>query len=258
MKVIKTAQYDRKHAASPPVKLDKKVRRKANDEMKAAGLDENGYFANHNMALSKAQEILQNNGMEIDGIIDSMAFTQPDGQKFYPVRYAPTTDAFTPGDQIANTQLAFSWHKINVKGKEYCKSLAYLTGQVQGEPMKIIATKKYSKIARSVEDGLSIGTETIDMQEPKNYSNVPIPNGRVVFNVVLGRFEVYMGNFRYPLVVNPTDIPVIFKDNGINENAASRENLWDTNNPSAPANTMTQQMNQSGGDRARPVEIAGG
>jgi hypothetical protein len=105
------------------VRLDPKKKRLIGRVFKLEGLDGNKYFRRAQEGYSKAIDVLQDYGIEMDEVVSSHLFNEPKGQ--FTVHLAETNpdDIFSP-IPITNSMLAVSFHQMQ-SGK--FEVIAYLS-----------------------------------------------------------------------------------------------------------------------------------
>jgi len=102
-----------------PDKIKPKERKKINEEFKKAGLDGNGRFKKIDQGISKINEILADNGLELDEVTSSDKFREDKGRIELHIARKKHKDPYSPVE-IKNSLIAFSWHLLHEKKGNRC------------------------------------------------------------------------------------------------------------------------------------------
>lgn len=97
-----------------PEKIKPKERKKINDAFNKAGLDGNGRFKKIDHGISKINEILADNGFELDEVTSSDRFREDKGRQEFHIARKNPKDAYSP-IEIKNSIISFSWHLMHEK-----------------------------------------------------------------------------------------------------------------------------------------------
>jgi hypothetical protein len=109
--------------ASSRVRVDPKTRNAIARDFKAKGLDGNGVFQKAQQGFSRAVEVLQEHGIELDEVVNSFVFNQDDGNFRVDLALTNPEDSFSP-IPISNSVMVISFHK---RGSGSFEVLAYLS-----------------------------------------------------------------------------------------------------------------------------------
>lgn len=123
MKIIKTANY--KEAQQSP-SLDARTKAQINSELRSVGLDGNGRFQESDEGISIIWEALKNNGFVLADAVSKDLFMGPKGNRKLRIQHLgpDPQDAFTPGSDIENSFVVYTWQEL-APGK--FEILAYLS-----------------------------------------------------------------------------------------------------------------------------------
>ena len=124
MRQIKTASYIKKSQQNPNI-LDNRLKQQINSDLSNSGFDGNGIFERIGQGLIKIHEILNKNNIDIENVLNANLFLGDEGRRTFDLIWsANETDPFTPGQQIENSMLAFTWYK---RPSENYELIAYLS-----------------------------------------------------------------------------------------------------------------------------------
>jgi hypothetical protein len=104
-------------------KMDKKMLRKINKELRAAGFDGNGRFRRPDKSTFKMQGVFDKFKVSIATIINPYTLPGDSGSQHLDLVFDHPTDKFQ-NIQITNTMLYITWQKLK---KDRFEVLAYLT-----------------------------------------------------------------------------------------------------------------------------------
>jgi len=97
-----------------PEKIKPKERKKINDSFRKEGLDGNGRFKKIDHGISKINEILADNGFELDEVTSSDRFREDKGKTEFKIARKKHKDPHSP-IEIKNSIISFSWHLMSEK-----------------------------------------------------------------------------------------------------------------------------------------------
>jgi hypothetical protein len=107
MKTIKTAKY--KQAFT----LDKKTKQQIGVDLANVGLDGNGRFEESDDGVGPIWQILDRYGLVIEDVINKDLFREKRGHRTFRLRLTPSEeDPFTPGEEINNSMLVYTWQEL--------------------------------------------------------------------------------------------------------------------------------------------------
>ena len=104
-------------------KLDKKIRQRANDKLNKAGFDGNGRFKRPDRAMTQAQKVLDEFGIDISTIIGPYTLPGEKGSTNLDIVFHNDKDPFSP-IQISNSMFHVSWTQLK---PNYFEIVAYLS-----------------------------------------------------------------------------------------------------------------------------------
>ena len=97
-----------------PEKMKPKERKKINDSLRKAGLDGNGRFDKIDHGISAINEVLGDNGFELDEVTSSDRFREDKGKEEFKLARKKHKDPHSP-TEIKNSIISFSWHMMSEK-----------------------------------------------------------------------------------------------------------------------------------------------
>ena len=112
-----------KTAKSQTAKINSALRSKINRELVRAGLDGNSRFEKPGLALSAANKVLADNGIEWDEAISADRLMGSEGRITVDLAFTNKEDVFSP-IQITNSMLAMTWYE---HAKYKYEAVAYLS-----------------------------------------------------------------------------------------------------------------------------------
>jgi len=92
-------------------RLDQGVRREINQALIRAGMDGNGRFRSAQQGYSRAVDVLQDEGIELDEVVSSHLFNQPAGTIKADIAYTNYGDLFSPVS-ISNSILYLQYTEL--------------------------------------------------------------------------------------------------------------------------------------------------
>lgn len=92
--------------------LPQRLKREITLDFIKAGLDGNGRFEKPDKGYSRAVDILQKHGIELDQVVNSWEFKQDSRQLTINVAFTNKADLFSPGP-INNSMLVLSYHRLS-------------------------------------------------------------------------------------------------------------------------------------------------
>jgi hypothetical protein len=120
MKIIKTSNYKMAE------RIDNNLRQKINADLSARGLDGNGRFPESDSGVSVIWEVLDGYGLVIGEVVSKNSFMGSNGRRSLGIQRkgANPQDPFTPGEDIDNSAVAYTWYEREPDNFEI---LAYLS-----------------------------------------------------------------------------------------------------------------------------------
>ena len=100
-----------RYLSAATVRLDPKIRRKANAALDKAGFGGRARFEKPGIGLSAIASVLNDFGIEFDDIVDGFLLNQPDGTTRVRLALSNPEDSMAP-TPIGNSLLQFSWHEM--------------------------------------------------------------------------------------------------------------------------------------------------
>lgn len=97
--------------ARETARLDQKKRQLVNRVLNLEGLDGNKYFRKPQQGYSKAIDVLQDYGIEMDEVVSSHLFNQPEGRITVDLAFTNPDDLFSP-IPITNSMLVLTYHQM--------------------------------------------------------------------------------------------------------------------------------------------------
>ena len=120
MKIIKTDNY------KIAEKIDNRLRQQINADLSAQGLDGNGRFPESDSGVSIIWEVLDKYGLVIGEVVSKNLFLGDEGRRNLDIqkKTPDPQDPFTPGGDIDNTTVVYTWYQREPDNFEI---LAYLS-----------------------------------------------------------------------------------------------------------------------------------
>jgi hypothetical protein len=97
-----------------PDKMKPKEKKKMNEEFRKQGLDGNGRFKKIDQGINKINEILSDNGFELDEVTGSDRFQGDKGRQEFHIARKNKKDPHSPVE-IKNSLIVFTWHLLHEK-----------------------------------------------------------------------------------------------------------------------------------------------
>ena len=109
MKIITTQKYAQTIQTN---KIDRATKNKIAGELKASGLDGNGRFQESDSGVRVIGDVLTKYNLSMDMATKDM-FIGPSGMRRFSILSKNTSgDAFTPGQEIKNSMVVYSWTEM--------------------------------------------------------------------------------------------------------------------------------------------------
>ena len=107
MKIIKTKKY--------AARIDQSLKNRIGQELNSAGLDGNGRFPESDSGVSVIWEILKKYGLVLSDVMNKDLFRGERGHKTFNIeKISREEDPFTPGEDIENSMIVYTWEELMI------------------------------------------------------------------------------------------------------------------------------------------------